>query len=111
MRMEVDDALFLPFYSNKAAEEENYQLLYAPSNVFIFLKLFYTLYERILIAQTMVREKINQDLAEMSVDDKIKYGLCPEDSLEGKVDLDLLNDVFYKERYEYLLKGIFATTT
>lgn len=80
MWKEIDDALFLPFYSNKTAQEENYQLLYAPSNVFIFLKLFYTLYERILIAQTMVKEKINQDLAEMSVDDKIKYGLCPEDS-------------------------------
>ena len=86
-------------------------MLYAPSNVFIFLKLFYSLYERVLYAQTLVREKIGQDLAEMSVHDKIKYGICAGDAQIGEPNQDLLDEVFFKERYEYLLKGIFATTT
>lgn len=110
-KKDADEAMFLPFYSQKADPVENYSLLYAPSNVFIFLKLFYSLYERVLYAQTLVREKINQDLAEMSLQDKIKFGICDEDSPNGQPDQQLLNDIFYRERYEYLLKGIFATTT
>lgn len=110
-KKDAEEAMFLPFYSQKANSAENYSLLYAPSNVFIFLKLFYSLYERVLYAQTLVREKIGQDLAEMSLQDKIKYGICEEDSVNGQLDQHLLDDVFYRERYEYLLKGIFATTT
>ena len=80
LKRDADEAMFLPFYNQKTNPAENYSLLYAPSNVFIFLKLFYSLYERVLYAQTLVREKIGQDLAEMSIHDKIKYGICAGDA-------------------------------
>lgn len=108
---DADEAMFLPFYKQKPDANESYSLFYAPPNVFIFLKLFYSLYERVLYAQTLIKEKIQQDLAEMSVQDKIKYGICVEDSPTGEANQAIVHDVFFKERYEHLLKGIFATTT
>lgn len=47
----------------------------------------------------------------MSMEDKVKFGLCSDDSEAALVDQKIISDFFYKERYEYLLKGIFATTT
>lgn len=47
----------------------------------------------------------------MSVSDKVKFGICRADSQSGELNEELLDEIFYKERYEYLLKGIFATTT
>lgn len=103
--------MFLPFHRQGSDSKEGYSLFYAPPNVFIFLKLFYALYERVLYAQTLVKDKIKQDLAEMSVQDKIKYGIIKESSTTEELDPAVVDDVFFKERYEHLLKGIFATTT
>lgn len=57
----------------------------------------------------MVIEKINQDLSEISKENKIKYGIINKET--GEIDNELFENVFVKERYEHLLKGIFATTT
>ena len=103
--------MFLPFHKQSSDSNEGYSLFYAPPTVFIFLKLFYALYERVLYAQTLVKDKIKQDLAEMSVQDKIKYGIIKENSTTEELDPALVHDIFFKERYEHLLKGIFATTT
>lgn len=64
---DVEEAMFLPFYKSNNESDEKYSLFYAPPNVFIFLKLLYSLYERVLYAQTLIQEKISQDLAEMSL--------------------------------------------
>lgn len=111
MREEIEQSLFLPFYKGKSGAQEGYSLFYAPPNVFIFLKLFYSLYERVLIAQTLIKDKINQDLAEMSKQDKVKFGICNDDSATCETNPEIVHDVFFKERYEHLLKGIFAMTT
>ena len=55
---DAEEAMFLPFFKQQSDAEESYSLFYAPPNVFIFLKLFYSLYERVLYAQTLIKEKI-----------------------------------------------------
>jgi hypothetical protein len=81
----------------------------------MFLKFFYAIYERILKAKDLITEKINQDLAEMSYQDKIAAGICEEDVKEDQPDFKPVKqevmDIFFRERYEFLLKGIFATST
>ena len=47
----------------------------------------------------------------MSAQDKIKYGICLEDAPAGLTNEAIVYEGFFKERYEHLLKGIFATTT
>ena len=48
-------------------KKDEYNLLYAPSNMFMFITLFYSLYERILKAKFLISQKIKQDMAEMDV--------------------------------------------
>lgn len=75
----------------------------------MFIKFFHALYERLSYAKILVREKIQADLAEMTLQEKVDLGLMnnPE---ERKLDDELIEQLV-KERYEHLLKGIFATTT
>ena len=42
-------------------------------------------------------------------ENKIKYGIINKET--GEIEKELFENVFVKERYEHLLKGIFATTT
>jgi hypothetical protein len=94
---EVDpsDCLYLPHFPND--KPEDYSLLYAPSNIYIFLTFFHSIYERIMMAKDLVREKINHDIAEMSTED--------QNLVSSRKEL------FVTERYEHLLKGIYTTTT
>ena len=57
---DLSQSIFIPAYIRKAEEpEENqYRLYYGPSNAFMFLFLFYSVYERILKAQTLVKRKV-----------------------------------------------------
>ena len=38
---------------------QQYKLLYSPFNVFIFLIYFYSIYERVIKAQAMVKQKVD----------------------------------------------------
>lgn len=38
-----------------------YELFYAPLNVYMFLTFFYSIYERVLKAEELVRAKVEQD--------------------------------------------------
>lgn len=98
---EEDDSIFVPHY------KKDYGLLFAPINTYMFVKFFHALYERVCFAKVLIREKIDADLAEMSHDDKVTARIC---DTEGNVDPALV-ELFFKERYEHLLKGIFATTS
>ena len=86
----------------------NYNLLYAPQNVYLFIKFFYGIYERFLKAKDLIYEKLLQDLAEISLSDKQSAGIC--DTKTGEFLSGKLEELF-NERYEYLLKGIFLTTS
>lgn len=104
---EMESALFLPHCPPKSSD---YSLLYAPSSVFMFIKFFYATYERVLQAQDLVREKINHDLAEMSAADKDAFNICEEKHISND-NQRRMHQLFFRERYEHLLKGIFATST
>lgn len=93
--IDASDCLYLPHFPSDKAED--YSLLYAPSNIFIFLTFFHSIYERVLKGKELIMEKIEQDITEMSIDDQKMVS-------KNK-------DMFFKERYEHLLKGIYATTT
>jgi hypothetical protein len=73
----------------------------------MFLKFFHALYERICYAKVLIREKIDADMVEMSHDDKVNARIS---DASGHIDPTLI-ERFFKERYEHLLKGIFATTS
>ena len=111
----VSEALFLPHYQDQKSseisngEENNYHLFYGPSNIFMFLKFFYAIYERVLKAKDLILEKIHQDLSEMSHNEKVQAGISHPET--GELNNEIVREVFLKERYEHLLKGIFATTT
>ena len=76
----------------------------------MFIKFFYATYERILQAQDLIREKINLDLAEMSAADKATFDICEEKKISND-NQRRMHHLFFRERYEHLLKGIFATST
>lgn len=66
-KVDPTDCLYLPHFPNEKAEE--YSLLYAPSNVYIFLTFFHAIYERIIMAQDLIKDKINHDISEMTPDE------------------------------------------
>lgn len=96
-----EDSIFIPHC------KKGYGLVFAPINAYMFLKFFHALYERICYAKVLIREKIDADMAEMSHLDKVNGGIS---DASGHIDPTLI-ELFYKERYEHLLKGIFATTS
>jgi hypothetical protein len=96
-----EDSIFLPHC------KKGYRLLFAPINTYMFMRFFHALYERICYAKVLIDEKIDADLAEMSDKDKRNARICNDD---GTVEPALM-EIFAKERYEHLLKGIFATTS
>mmetsp|Transcript_28671 Transcript_28671/g.43292 ORF Transcript_28671/g.43292 Transcript_28671/m.43292 type:complete len:145 (+) Transcript_28671:3777-4211(+) len=102
----VKEALFLP-HMDDASAKNGTCLLYCPLNILMFLKYFYAVYERVMKAKDLIREKIQSDLADMSKEEKMALGIAAADGSPNQQTLDL----FFRERYEYLLKGIFATTT
>ena len=62
---DVQNSVFIPKFIQKAGNpDENYKLFYGPSNAFMFLLLFYSLYERVLKAQRLVKQKVEQDFKE-----------------------------------------------
>ena len=71
------EALFLPHYQDSRqktdleGDKAPYRLFFGPGNYFMFIKLFFAIYERILKAKDLIAEKIQQDLSEMNHADKV----------------------------------------
>ena len=108
--LNLEESLFVPHF------KKGYSLLYAPSNIFMFIKFFYALYERILKAKDLIIDKILEDLQEMNASDRAKTGISDQEIAEARKgnfvpDENTRIGQFYIERYEYLLKGIYATTS
>ena len=59
--VDLEKCHFLPHFETS----NGYKLMYAPYNVFMFLKFFYALYERVVMAKQLVKEKVLQDLSEI----------------------------------------------
>jgi hypothetical protein len=102
----VRETMFLPHFDGSKPSQNH--LFYGPSNIFMFIKFFFAIYERVLKARDLILEKINQDLSEMSSTEKVKAGIINPDT--GALNQEVAQ-IFLDERYEHLLKGIFATTT
>lgn len=88
----------------------------------MFLKFFYALYERVLKAKDLVIEKIIDDLVEMSPQERRQIGVSDQEIIEVQQrikknlyepDYNSKNrlDRYFIQKYEYLLKGIFACTS
>jgi hypothetical protein len=60
IRQEIETSIFIPkFINNKNDQnDKKYKLYYGPSNLFMFLMLFYSVYERILKAKELVQSKV-----------------------------------------------------
>ena len=60
---QLEKSLFVPEFNQKSdvAEEARYKLFYGSANVHMFLTFFYSVYERILKAQELVKSKVDQD--------------------------------------------------
>lgn len=110
----AENSLFLPHYQDEkqkvgGSRTAPYRLFYGPGNILMFIKFFYAIYERILKAKDLIIEKINQDLSEMNHCEKVQAGIIHQDT--GEQNNYIVHEIFFKERYEHLLKGIYATTT
>jgi hypothetical protein len=56
----MEESQFLPQYVQKddLDPEKQYRLLYGPTNIYMFMTFFYSVYERILKAQELVKLKV-----------------------------------------------------
>ena len=63
LEKEADLSQFLPQFVQKEEvdAEKQYRLLYGPTNIYMFMTFFYSVYERILKAQELVELKVEQD--------------------------------------------------
>ena len=54
---DIETSIFIPKFVQKkdVADEDNYRLYYGPSNAFMFITFFYSVYERILKARQLVK--------------------------------------------------------
>lgn len=52
-----ENPLFMPYYKS------NYKLLYGTQHHYIFLRYFYTVYERLIKAKDVIEAKVSEDLA------------------------------------------------
>jgi len=73
----------------------------------MFVKFFYALYERILMARLLVEEKVGSDLAEIPEGEKVKLKLIDEKT--GVNDEEIVKQMV-DERFELFLKGVFSLT-
>ena len=46
------------FFPHFKTGSNNYKLMYAPYNIFMFVKFFYAIYERVVMAKSLIKEKI-----------------------------------------------------
>ena len=95
---DINENIFIPGYSQKRAKDQNeYKLYYGPLNVFMFIKYFYSVYERVLKAQELVKSKVEQDFR----DDfsKKEWSSKFENTIQSLID----------ERFQYLIKSILTT--
>lgn len=96
---DVSEHMFVPH------QAEGYSVYYAPQSVFMFIKFFYAIYERVVQAKALIADKIKTDLSEMPLNEKVQAGI-----IDAKGQLNkAVSDMFHQERYEYLLKGIVST--
>lgn len=60
---DIANCPFIPKYihDKNLPQDQQYQLYFGPANVFMFLTFFYSVYERVLKAQQLVRSKVEQD--------------------------------------------------
>lgn len=73
---ESSQSLFIPYY------QKGYRLLYAPNTIFMFMKFFYAIYERVLKAKDLIVEKILEDLLEMNPHQRSNIQITNDDILE-----------------------------
>ena len=58
---DMETSIFIPKFVQKKEAEDNYRLYYGPSNAFMFITFFYSVYERVLKARQLVKSKVEQD--------------------------------------------------
>jgi len=75
----------------------------------MFVKFFHAIYERVLKARELVREKVEHDVEEMSHQQKLELNII--DAETGLLNQNIFEEIFIKERYEFLLKAIFHAST
>ena len=94
----MNSSIYIPkFVQNKDDEiEDQYKLYYGPSNAFMFITFFYSVYERILKAQQLVKSKVEQDFK----DDFSKR--------QWSVKFQSKKQALIDERFQYLVKAIYT---
>lgn len=95
---------FLPHFDAGSG----YKLLFTQYNVFMFLKFFHAIYERILKAKELIVEKVNLDLSEISLADKTAYQITDPGTCKPSAKH---LEAFASERLEYFVRGIFTLTS
>jgi len=91
----VRSSLFVPPFVDR--KKNPYKLFYGPSNSYIFLTYFYSVYERLLKARFLIKKKIDQDFANDF--SQCKWSIKFDKKVEALVD----------ERFQYFVRAVFTT--
>jgi len=74
--------------------KKQYQLLYGPLNVYMFMVYFYSIYERIIKAKELVNKKVNQDFKD------------DFSQMEWSTKFKSRTKTLVDERFTYLIKAV-----
>ena len=76
---------------------KGYKLFYSTYHVYVFVKFFHAIYERVLKAKSLTEEKVRLDLSEMPPGEKQAYRVNAAED-------------YVAERFEYVIRAIFTIT-
>ena len=82
----IKSSVFYPYF------KPDYRLMYGSQNFYVILRQIYTIYERIMKAQQLVADKVNEDMKQKQ-----------DETLKEKLD------EFKRERFEVFLGGILVS--
>jgi histone deacetylase complex regulatory component SIN3 len=94
LEWELERSLFVPRFESGS---NNYKLYFGPTNMYMFLVYFYSIYERVVKAYELVDSKIQQDFH----DDFSKQGWA---SKYGN-----RRQLLVEERFQYFIKAVYTT--
>lgn len=86
-----------PESEHDSTKNNQYKLFYCPLNVFLFMMYFYSIYERILKAQELVKGKVEQDFHDDFSNN------------EWSTKFQRKKQALVDERFQYLVKAILTT--
>lgn len=96
LEKEIEESLFVPRWDQSG---KNYKLYFGPTNLYMFLMYFYSVYERVLKAYDLIEAKIDKDFREDF--NKQRWSRKFSDPKKRRI--------LTEERFQYFIKAVYTT--